>query len=205
MMILLLTLCLTQLTLLKNHQSEMGLIVVHIFSIWQDSNMQSNTWQWPKRRDTEIIHDPSFSVKDSFYNLRLITLHLRSELFSLRKVRSSQIFLGQVRVVLRQVTCLQQGMPESCTGEKDAALPKLFELVSLLPSLIVNIPFHYGRLQKDIGLHQGKNSPVLQNESLCPALILVSTMLYCECLFARRHHFSLIPQNRTKNVSSQSK
>lgn len=58
-------------------------------------------------RDTEIIHDSSFSMKDSFYNLSLMTLRLKSKLFSPRKVRSSQIYPEEIRVILKQVTSLQ--------------------------------------------------------------------------------------------------
>lgn len=69
-------------------------------------------------REREIIHDPSFSVKASFYNLALMTLHLRSRWFWPREVRGSRICLEKIRVVLRQVTSLQWGVPENCTQGK---------------------------------------------------------------------------------------
>lgn len=53
-------------------------------------------------RDTEIIHDPSSNVKDSFCNLGFMTLHSRSKCFSPRKVRGGQIFLEKITIALRQ-------------------------------------------------------------------------------------------------------
>lgn len=61
--------------------------------------------------------------------------------------------MEKIRVVLRQVASLQWGVPGNCTGEKDAMLPELFELVAFSPSpVIVNILFHPRRLQLDVGL-----------------------------------------------------